>query len=336
MEIENKEGEVIEVAEEGAVNIGDWEKHREDPEANPDPSGQEAAEKTPAEEPAKVAAPAEPEEKVSEAALDVPAESADLSEKSGDPEEEQEGAVEEGEKKEKPKETRRDRRINRLTRERREAEERADAAEAQLAARPEEIPAGPEEIPAPAEKPKQDDFDEFDKYLDARDAYNKKEWEAERREESAQVAEQDAEQVRRKRWAKGADVVKAANDDYDKVIEDSDFTVTAAMHDALQASDQGPAVFFHLCRNQEEADKISAMNPVAATLAIGRLASTIATPAAPAATSPNSKQSKPVSRAPAPGKKITGAHTSTDKDPSDMTPLEYEKHRLAGRSYGEL
>ena len=322
--------EQVTMGPDSAVNIEEVEKHREDPKADPDPSGQEAAETSPVAE----AAPAEPEEKISEAAPSAPAESADLPEESGDPEE-QKGAAEEDEKKEKPKETRRDRRINRLVREKREAEERAIAAEAKLAAKPEETPVGAEEIPVPAAKPKQEDFEDFDKYLDARDAYNKQEWKKEQREEADQSSERAAATTRQERWAKGVDALKTENDDYENVVEDSDFTVTPAMHDALLESEQGAAVFFHLCKNQEQADKIAAMDPVAATLAIGKLASTIDTPAAPTAPSPNSKQSKPVSRAPAPGKTV-GSQASTDKNPSEMTPAEYERHRLAGRSYPDL
>lgn len=320
MEIENKEG---------AVSIAAIEAHRDDPEANPDPSGQEASGTTPAAE----AAQAEPGEKISEAAPGAPAESADLPEESGYPEE-QKGAAEEGDKQGKSKETRRDRRINRLTREKREAEERAIAAEEKLAARPEETPAGAEKT-APADKPKQEDFDDFDEYLDARDVYNKKDWQAERDFTLFQADELEKQTARAKRWDEGSKQLRADNPDYDETVTNSDWPVTQAMSDALQSLEQGPAVFFHLCQNEDLAEEIGAMGPVEATLAIGKIASTIAIPAAPAATSLKNNRTKPVSRAPAPGKTV-GSQASLGKNPSEMTPKEYEQHRLAGRNYAEL
>lgn len=165
-------------------------------------------------------------------------------------------------------------RIDELTRYRREAERERDYWR-EMAIRSTPQPAKAEEPaapPPPVKVPSLADF-EYDesKYQVALIEYTRAE--ARREAESVLRAEREREAQERtvKTWTeKAADFAKS-KPDYAEKVNDPTLPISAPMVKAIQVSEIGPEVAYHLAENRELAAEIARLPAEAAAFAIGRI-----------------------------------------------------------------
>lgn len=172
-------------------------------------------------------------------------------------------------------------RIDELTRYRRDAERGKEAAERErdywremaLRSTPQPVKAEePAAPPSPVKVPTLADF-EYDesKYQVALIEFTKAE--ARREAESVLKAEREREAQERavKTWTeKAADFAKS-KPDYAEKVNDPTLPISAPMAKAIQVSEIGPEVAYHLAENRELAAEIARLPAEAAAYAIGRL-----------------------------------------------------------------
>lgn len=214
-------------------------------------------------------------------------------------------------------------RIDELTRQRHEAER--EAAYWRQRAEP------PAPAPAVATKPTPDKFNDYADYVEALT-----EWKAEQKvtealskrdQQQAEQAQQTAQQAKAQTFAERQQATRAAITDYDEVMSAAaDVRIAPHVHEVLLESEQGPAIAYHLAKNPDEAERLSAMSPLAAARELGRLEASLAKSAPPQGAAP---APKPVSKAPAPIKPLGAGATSTNTDPAKMPMDEYVKWRKA-------
>lgn len=218
---------------------------------------------------------------------------------------------------------------------------------AQPAAPPVEQPPTPEErLKALGAKPKQEDFDSVEAYLDARDEWMEKKAEIiadqkaderfrtiaqeRQREEMQRVTNQNIAAFN-ERVAQVTQILP----DYTEVVKAADMKVTQAIGDFIFYEEEGPIIGYYLCKHPEELKRIMAMPQAGKQLtALGRLVQQLdsgaldiqfseggqpaaVVPAAPAAPTvpaepaapagPAARVAQPnVSRAPNPAPRISG------------------------------
>lgn len=142
-----------------------------------------------------------------------------------------------------------------------------------------------ESLPAPAKepptgKPKSDDFATYDEFLDARDAWNKAEWEKEQTAKQKQTDADKAAAEAKAQSAKHADrwntreaSVKGQFPAYDASF--SVFLKVAQQHPALAhavfESELGPDLAQYLGANVEELTRIQSLDPLKQRIAVGIL-----------------------------------------------------------------
>ena len=108
--------------------------------------------------------------------------------------------------------------------------------------------------------------------------------------------------------------------DYREKTRSASFPVSDAMAEVFAESEEGPAVAYYLANNLNLADSIARMQPLAAARELGRIEAKLI--------SEREKAAKTVSNAPPPPPKIDGAgDPKVDKDPKDMTDVEFAKWR---------
>lgn len=228
------------------------------------------------------------------------------------------------------------RRIDRLTREKAELQERVadlEAAGGKPAARAQESPAAPVE---PAARPKVDDFDDYDKYVEALADWKTDQKiaaavEAQRKAQSEQAAK-ERETERARGFQARAKAAAEKYPDFAAVAYSDDTPVSETMREVILESEHGAELAYWLGSHVEEAVRISQLPPVAAAREMGRLEAQIAaqtaTPAAP-------KTQPKLTRAPDPIRPVnsatrTAAPSLTDQDLAEDYPA-WERARLAQR-----
>jgi hypothetical protein len=248
-----------------------------------------------------------------------------------EPEEKSEAKAEEPEKppEEKKGDPRHDPKARMLEATRKEAEaKRALAAEREartaLEARLEALERSGK--PAPAEQPKRDPdakptpdgFDSYEEYLDARDAYNRKSWEAETRQRSQaeQVDRAIGEQKRR-----FAEVTVPNLEKYSEEVLSlqTEFQIPEGAkptganwiaNELFFSPESAPTLMLHLTEHPEELQRIAALtSPRAVSREMAKIEARLE-----AATTATSPEREDVSRAAPPVRPVTGKPYVTESD----------------------
>jgi hypothetical protein len=131
--------------------------------------------------------------------------------------------------------------------------------------------------------------------------------------ESKESIRKDSMTKFREREAK----IRAELEDYE------DFAYTAPIDnvtDIVMAMDEGPRIAYYLGKNPETAARINSLPAHLAAVELGRLDARLATEREQA-------KAKPVSKAPPPPPKIDATEPAVDKDPSQMSDVEFAKWR---------
>lgn len=127
----------------------------------------------------------------------------------------------------------------------------------------------------PLNEPKRDDFDDYERYIEARadwkveqrlakeaDSYRQREAEA-RQREAASTFEETRDSV----IEAGID----AYPDFEEVVLSDDLMISEVMRDAAFSSDAGKDLLYHLGKNPAKAAKIASLPPVRQILEMGIL-----------------------------------------------------------------
>lgn len=171
----------------------------------------------------------------------------------------------------------------------------------------------PDPTPVAEPRPVRDDFVSPDAYDAAIDAWGARNAQiaadkaaaaarADVAREQREQATRDQQQAQEREaatlattWNARREAALAELPDYAEVAEADTVQISPPMAEAIMRSDIGPKIAYHLGKNPEEAARISALPPGTQLFEMGRLAATLALPAAPR-----------VSRAPAPITPIQG------------------------------
>lgn len=109
-------------------------------------------------------------------------------------------------------------------------------------------------------------------------------------------------------------------EDFSEVVSNPRLHISPAMAEAIQDSDDGPALAYHLGKNPDVADKIAQLPATAAARELGRIEARLAYEREKA-------KEKPVSKTPPPPPKVDGTDPAVEKDPDQMTADEWLKWR---------
>lgn len=175
------------------------------------------------------------------------------------------------------------------------------------------------------DEPKREQYGSYEEFIEAR-----AEWKAEKKaaeaarkviDESQKKTEGERTRSEQERVVKewNAKVEKARDEieDFDEVCAESEAPITAPMAAAIQESDVGARIAYHLAKNPAEAERISKLSPSKQAAAIVALEEKVAKPA------------KQPSKAPAPIDPV-GQRAEVQKDPAKMTQAEFNAWRAKG------
>lgn len=205
------------------------------------------------------------------------------------------------------------------------AEERARIAEERLTA----LEAGkkPEELKTTTSKseegkPDPNAFNTQAEYLEARDAWLLKTFEANLEAKAAKTKAETEKQTKAQTWS---EKVEAAKSRYADLVEVLNVPfATPVMQEALIDADNGVDVAYYLAKNLNEAKKIAAMGPIAAAREIGKIEARLAPPPAP-------KAAARTTSAPPPPTPVSARGTA-NIDPAKMSDAEWLAHNRAKRA----
>lgn len=208
-------------------------------------------------------------------------------------------------------------RIEELTRERHLAKAEAEFWKSKVLGTTEKPKA---EAAQPAKEPSPADYKTVEEYLKAVRAYDREQMRAEIRSEVTTLTKEQEERaeasILQAEWSEREAQVSEAHEDYKDTTQTALETLgeakgpaKAAIAHAIQYSDAGPALLYHLGQNPELIEELAEMPPARALLALGRLEASLETkePGAKAA---------PHTRAPKPPTPVKGGKSS---DPTELT-----------------
>lgn len=151
-----------------------------------------------------------------------------------------------------------------------------------------------------AQRPRRDQFQDDDTYVEALADFKAKEVlrvhnetsEKQRREEQQRQWKQAVEQT----FAEREDSAREKYDDYDDVVGSEYVPITQPMADAIKLMDKGPDVAYYLGTNIEEAKRIAKLHPLKQAQELGRIEDKLASAPPPAKPSSAPEPIAPVGR----------------------------------------
>lgn len=215
-------------------------------------------------------------------------------------------------------------RIDELTRKRHEAEREA-AYWRGVATQGKAQPSAGDK-PAAPDKPTPDKFADYAEFVEAL-----ADWKADQRiaqaleKREAESAQKRQAETRIQSWEQRQAATRAAVPDYDAVVGASDAPVATHVAEALQESEHGPALAYHLAKNPAELERLNGLSPREADRAIGRLEERLTANAAPAADLAPVK----TSQAPRPAAVSSAQGRSTTPNLATASMDEYRAARKA-------
>lgn len=140
------------------------------------------------------------------------------------------------------------------------------------------------------------------------------------KEEASKWRQEQEAQQRRAKFDERAAKFAATNPEYAEVISGA-WDCSQSMAEAIEDSEEGPAIAFYLAQNPEIASQLSRLGPVQSGREIDRIERKLVEERKKAA-------EKPVSQAPPPPPKIEGSNPgNVENDPSKMTDDQFRKWR---------
>jgi hypothetical protein len=181
--------------------------------------------------------------------------------------------------------------------------------------------------PKPLEKadatkrPKADDFDKHEDYVEALTDWKvdqkTKEQERQRREQEVKSHHEKQMSDHRSRLK---EFVKAHSDFEDVVSDVDDIRISPTVQQVILESDSGPALMYELAKNRDEYERINGLSPIAAARALGRIEAKVNS-ASSAETTQSAAKPKPK---PKPIEPVGSNQSASTKSPDEMTYQEYK------------
>ena len=138
------------------------------------------------------------------------------------------------------------------------------------------------------------------------------------RQEALRLRETEVASLRREKFEERVSTFATAHPDYSAVVE-GDWACSKQMAEAIEDSDEGPALAYYLAQNPDVARQMSRLSAVQAGRELARLEDRLVSERKKAA-------EKPVTQAPAPPPKIDGSDPgNVESDPSKMTDAQFSK-----------
>jgi hypothetical protein len=160
--------------------------------------------------------------------------------------------------------------------------------------------------------------------------------EARREAEAVLKAERDRQNAERRQqtWKQKADEFAKSTPDFNELVSDPTLPITAEMAQAVQDSEIGPELAYHLASNRDVAEQVSRMSGTALALALGRIEGRLIAQKELAARPAAAPQ---VTKAPPPPPKIDAVNPSASVRTTDASGdtlsieawVELERKRLA-------
>lgn len=227
-----------------------------------------------------------------------------------------------------------ERRIGKVTAEREAAREEAESLRARLAAleqssrQPVQQQAPPEPVQAAPEakpKPKQEDFQTYEEWVEAVSDWKFDQRIAKMEAEAAQAEAREAEREIQETYSERVAEFKKTHADWDETIN-QDMTLPPGVGQTILELENGPEVAYYLGKHPDAAKRLNQMNPYTAIAEVGRIAATLGRDEA--ISNPGFRTDRiPVSNAPAPIKPLSGHATKSTKDLGEMDYQEYRRIR---------
>ena len=130
--------------------------------------------------------------------------------------------------------------------------------------------------PELGDKPRRDQFNDQDEYIEALSDWHADKKLAER-EEAQRAAQAQRERDRvAKAWTKNVEATKTEIADYDAVLEASDVVVSDQVRDAIIESDVGPKLLYHFAKNPDDAERIAKLTVASALRELGKIEAKLA------------------------------------------------------------
>lgn len=227
--------------------------------------------------------------------------------------------------------------IERLKKVREEAEEKAlywrkQKAEARAdyfkgRGEPPPQPPRPEDLGIGAE-PKQDAFDDYQKYLDAKIAFEVNKAKVQWDQETSRKAQDQARQQRIQDLHMRLEEGFKKYTDFEEVALDKTVPITPVIMDILAESEQPHELAYYLGRNRAEAIQISRMTPIQASRKLAQIEAELTKAGGSSAPQPK------ITNAPPPIRPV-GASNTVQKNFDNMTQREFEAEmeKRTGRRY---
>lgn len=177
----------------------------------------------------------------------------------------------------------------------------------------ESLPAKPD---AKSGKPKEEDYATFGEYLDARDAWNRMDWEEKQAEKQRQADEakqkakaEEETKAQQAKWHERAAESRKAHKDFDSVAYSDQVQISPAMHAFLMKSTIGPEILFALGSDLKEDARIMQLDPIEAIRELTKLETALLAKAEAA------KGSTPhITKAPRPAPDISGVAAGSPRE----------------------
>jgi hypothetical protein len=227
-------------------------------------------------------------------------------------------AIDSGDKKEPAKDGR-DLRISELTRRLRQAERDRERLLRLAEERGQPAPQAQPQQPTQQAKKSLKDFNYDDgAYAEHLRQETRAEAAEAARQEALRLRESEVEGLRREKFEERVAAFSTAHPDYSDVVEGA-WACSKPMAEAIEDSDEGPALAYYLAQNPDVARQMSRLSAVQAGRELAKLEDRLVTERKKAA-------EKPVSQAPAPPPKIDGSNPgNVERDPSKMSDAEFSK-----------
>lgn len=195
-------------------------------------------------------------------------------------------------------------------------------------------PAETQKPPEPAKRPRQEEFTDYDAYLEA-----VVDWKAEQKlqeRDARQMRAQSEGQIRQqqndaaKKFATSAEKARDKYDDFDDAVTDPDLTITPAMAAIVAEADDPGELAYHLAKNPQEARRIANMSPAKAAMELGRIEDRMKAQAPKPAAVPPKRETQ----APPPPKVVAGGTGKPQTRLEERTPDDYYAQRKANIKAG--
>jgi len=191
--------------------------------------------------------------------------------------------------------------------------------------RPAEQPppaAAPQFDPEVGQPPKQADFDDYDKYLDAKLEHERKRLKSEwRREEAVRAMTQSRDQRLSSAREKIVSEGLANYPDFEQVVMDDAVPITPVVMEILSESEKPTELAYYLGKNRNVAIQVSRSTPVQAARILARIEAELVKSGGQSPPSPR------IPGAPPPIRPV-GPSNPVGKDPEKMNQREYEELRI--------